>query len=43
VAVRTRAGFDGQVAAARARQAKAVNLLINRGGIFSLLPLRLID
>jgi hypothetical protein len=43
VAVTTRDGFDRQVAAARARQATAVNLLINRGGVFSLLPLRLAD
>jgi hypothetical protein len=42
-AVTTRAGFDKQVAAARARQAAAVNLLINRGGVFSLLPLRLAE
>jgi len=41
VAVTTRDGFDRQVAAARARQAAAVNLLINRGGVFSSLSLRL--
>ncbi|HZF36596.1 MAG TPA: caspase family protein [Candidatus Angelobacter sp.] len=43
VAVTTREGFDGQVAAARARRATAVSLLINRGGVFSLLPLPLAD
>jgi hypothetical protein len=43
VAVRTREAFDRQPAAARDRHAAAVNLLINRGGVFSLLPLRLAD
>ena len=43
VAVTTWEGFDGQVAAARARRATAVSLLINRGGVFSLLPLPLAD
>ena len=43
VAVSSRDAFDRQVAAARGRQAAAVNLLINRGGVFSLLPLRLSD
>ena len=43
VAVSTRDGFDRQVAAARARQAAAVNLLVNRGGVFSLLALPLVD
>ena len=41
VAVSTREAFDRQLAAARDRHAAAVNLLINRGGVFSLLPLRL--
>jgi hypothetical protein len=43
VAVTTRDGFDRQVADARARQAAAVNLLVNRGGVFSLLPLPLAE
>ncbi len=43
VAVSTRDGFDRQVAAARDRHAAAVKLLINRGGVFSLLPLRLAE
>ena len=43
VAVGTREGFDREVAAARARHAATVNLLINRGGVFSLRPLRLAD
>ena len=43
VAVTTRDGFDRQVAAARDRHAAAVNLLINRGGVFSLLPLPLAE
>jgi hypothetical protein len=43
VAVRTRDGFERQVAAARARHAAAVNLLINRGGVFSLLSLPLVE
>ena len=43
VAVTTRDGFDRQVAAAHARQATAVNLLINRGGVFSLLALPLAE
>ena len=43
MAVTTRDGFDRQVAAARARQAAAVNLLVNRGGVFSLLSLPLAE
>ena len=43
VAVTTRDGFDRQVAAARARQAASVNLLVNRGGVFSLLSLPLAE
>jgi S1-C subfamily serine protease len=41
VVVSTRDGFDRQVTAARARGAAAVNLLINRGGVFSVRPLPL--
>jgi hypothetical protein len=43
VAISTREAFDRQVAAAHDRHAAAVNLLINRGGVFSVLPLRLAD
>ena len=43
VAVNTRDGFDRQVAAARERHAAAVNVMINRGGVFSLLALPLAD
>jgi hypothetical protein len=43
VAVSTRDAFDRQLAAARARHAAAVSLLINRGGVFSELPLPLAE
>jgi hypothetical protein len=43
VAVSTRDGFDREMAAARDRHAAAVDLLINRGGVFSLLPLPLTE
>jgi S1-C subfamily serine protease len=43
VAVTTRDGFDRQLAAARDRGAATVNLLINRGGVFSLRPLPLAE
>ena len=43
VAVSTRDGLDRQLASARARHAASVNLLINRGGVFSMLPLPLAD
>ena len=43
VAVTTRDGFDRQLAAARDRHAAAVNLLINRGGVFSLRKLSLAE
>jgi hypothetical protein len=41
VAVSSRDAFDRQVAAARSRQAAAVNLLINRNGVFSSVRLSL--
>lgn len=41
VAVADRAVFDRLVQAGRSRQASAVSVLINRGGVFSLLPLTL--
>jgi hypothetical protein len=41
VAVSSRDGFDRQMAAARTRGADTVNLLINRGGVFSVRPLPL--
>jgi hypothetical protein len=43
VAISTHDDFDRQIAAARERHAAAVSLLINRGGVFSLLPLPLAD
>ena len=43
VAVTSRAAFDRLVQAGRARQASAVSVLINRGGVFTLLPLTLPD
>jgi uncharacterized caspase-like protein len=43
VAVTTRDGFERLVAAARARHAAAVNLLINRSGVFSSLSLPLAE